>query len=513
MTRISRRGLLTSGAAAGVLAATGLPLSAAARRGGTLRAGLSGASRQDSWDARTHADLFMIAAAQGAVFDTLTEVAADGSLKGELAETWEASPDARVWTFRLRRGVEFHNGAPFRPEDVIASLKLHLEDGTASPARPIVESIAEMAVLGPHDVRLTLHEGNADFPYLMSDYHLLIYPADHMQEALAKGIGTGLYRVKDFQPGRRMTAVRVDGHYKGDTAGFFDQIDYLAMNDAREREKALMAARVDVVSQLDPRSLPRVSAHPSLRVIETSGNRHYSFPMRADRAPFEQTGLRQALKYGIDRPALLEAALSGHGRVATDSPIGPANQYFADLPSIDYDPDRARHHLSRAGYDTLSVDLHVSEAAFEGAEAAAQSFRKSASAAGIILNIVPEPQERYWTDVWGKRPVCAARWSGRATEDWMFSTAYAASAPWNDTGWDHPQFQSLMRDARTTLDSSLRRDLYAEMQHILRDEGSTVIPVFATDLQAVSCKIGCGAQTGALWPMDNARMAERWWSA
>ncbi len=122
MTRISRRGLLTTGAAAGVLAASGLPLRAQAKRGGRLRVGLAGANSSDSWDGRTHSDTFMISAGQGAVFDTLTENAADGSLRGELATDWEASPDAKTWTFNLRQGVTFHNGKSFGADDVIESL-------------------------------------------------------------------------------------------------------------------------------------------------------------------------------------------------------------------------------------------------------------------------------------------------------------------------------------------------------------------------------------------------------
>ena len=112
MHGISRRGLLKTGAAAGVLGLTGMPLRAQTR-GGKLTAGLSGANTSDSWDGRTHSDLFMIASAQGAVFDSLTEVGADGTLKGELAESWEASADAKVWTFNLRQGVTFHNGKSF----------------------------------------------------------------------------------------------------------------------------------------------------------------------------------------------------------------------------------------------------------------------------------------------------------------------------------------------------------------------------------------------------------------
>ena len=103
MNGISRRGLLKTGVAAGVLGLTGMPLQAQQKRGGKLTAGLSGANTSDSWDSRTHSDIFMLASAHGTVFDCLTEVAADGSLQGELAESWEASADAKTWTFNLRR--------------------------------------------------------------------------------------------------------------------------------------------------------------------------------------------------------------------------------------------------------------------------------------------------------------------------------------------------------------------------------------------------------------------------
>ena len=202
LPQISRRGLLRSGAAAGLLSVTGLPLRAQSR-GGTLRLGLAGANTSDSWDGRTHSDTYMITTAYGAVFDCLTEIAANGELVGELATSWESTPDAKTWTFDLRQGVTFHNGAPFTADDVIASLKLHLDEDAKSAARPIVAPITEMKKLGEHQVQFTLEAGNADFPFLMSDYHLLMYPHENVEEAIAQGIGTGLYRVESFDPGVR----------------------------------------------------------------------------------------------------------------------------------------------------------------------------------------------------------------------------------------------------------------------------------------------------------------------
>src|SRR6056297_3607984 len=296
MNGISRRGLLKTGVAAGVLGMSGMPLRAQTR-GGKLTAGLSGANTSDSWDGRTHSDLYMIASAQGAVFDSLTEVAADGSLKGELAESWEASADAKTWTFNLRQGVTFHNGKAFGADDVIESLQLHVAEGSKSAAQPIVAAIAEMTKITDSQVQFTLESGNADFPYLMSDYHLLMYPAGQIEEAIAQGIGTGLYQVQSFDPGVRMVATRYADHYKGDSAGFFDEIEYIAINDNTARTNAILTGQVDAINRIDFKTEALLRANPALRIQEVTGNQQYTFPMLTDVSPFNDVNVRKAIKY------------------------------------------------------------------------------------------------------------------------------------------------------------------------------------------------------------------------
>ncbi|QFS84659.1 Nickel-binding periplasmic protein precursor [Roseivivax sp. THAF40] len=516
MTRISRRGLLRTGAAAGVLAATGLPLRAQeAKRGGRLVAGLSGANTSDSWDGRTHSDIFMLAAAQGAVFDNLTEVAADGSLKGELATDWEASADAKVWTFNLRQGVTFHNGKAFGADDVIESLQMHVAEGAKSAAQPIVAAISEMKKVTEHQVQFTLESGNADFPYLLSDYHLLIYPAGQIDEAIANGIGTGLYQAVSLEPGVRFVGRRVDSHYKDGEAGWFDELEYIAINDNTARMNALLTGQVDAINRIDFKTEALLKANPQVTIQEVSGNQHYSFPMLTDVAPFNDVNVRRALKHGINRQEMVDKILLGHGKVAYDSPIGPASQYVADLDPIPYDPDQSKYYLKQAGLTELNVDLSASSAAFDGAVDAAQLYQASAAAGGININVVQEPADGYWSNVWIKKPWCACYWSGRATEDWMFSSAYEEGVPWNDTQWDSKdsaRFQELLITARAELDSAKRREQYGEMQRILRDDGGVIIPMFANYVQALKTSIGTPETVGNLWQMDNGRMAERWWN-
>ena len=510
---MNRRGVLKAGAA--TVAATAIaPVAAQAmgKRGGRLRLGLAGANTSDSWDGRTHSDSFMIMSGHGCVFDCLTEIAADGSLKGELAESWEASADAKTWTFNLRKGVTFHNGKAFGADDVIASLQMHTAEGAKSAAKPIVASIENMEKTSDHQVVMTLKAGNADFPFLLSDYHILIYPAGMEDEAIAKGIGTGLYSVESFDPGVRFVGKRVADHYKGDDAGFFDEVEVIAINDGSARQNALMTGQVDAINRVDFKTEALIKANPNVRISEVTGNQHFTFPMLTNVAPLDNMNIRKALKHAVNRQELVDKVLLGHGAVANDHPIGPANQYYAaDLPQNDYDPDKAMHYLKEAGLDSLNIDLSAANAAFPGAIDAAQLYQASAKAGGININVVQEPDDGYWSNVWLKKPWCACYWSGRATEDWMFSTAYESGVPWNDTFWENGRFQELLLSARAELDSDKRSEQYREMQALCSAEGGTVIPMYANYVDATSTALAHGPDLGNNFQMDGSRLMERWW--
>jgi peptide/nickel transport system substrate-binding protein len=143
---------------------------------------------------------------------------------------------------------------------------------------------------------------------------------------------------------------------------------------------------------------------------------------------------------------------------------------------------------------------------------AAVLYKEHAAKAGIKMDVVKEPADGYWKVVWMQKPWCFCFWSGRVTEDWMFSTAYAAGAGWNDTYWNHTGFNKLLKEARAELNDAKRRDMYVEMQRIVRDDGATVVPMFAADLTGVSDKLAY-ENVAADWEMDGMRAPERWWFA
>lgn len=134
------------------------------KQGGRLRYGVNDGSQQDSLEPGSWATVMCGAAFNGALCNNLVELLPDGSLAGDLAESWEEAEGATRWTFTLRKGVTFHDGRPFTPEDARQSLLHHMGENSTSGALAIVSQIEEIAVEGEDRLIVTLAQGNADFP-------------------------------------------------------------------------------------------------------------------------------------------------------------------------------------------------------------------------------------------------------------------------------------------------------------------------------------------------------------
>ena len=516
--RIDRRDFLLGATALGVSAAAASAFAgkarAAPKKGGRLRVAITGGGTGDVLDPAQTLDSYMINVSFGQLRNNLTEIASNGDLVGELAESWDASADAATWTFKLRQGVEFHNGKTLDADDVVASFNHHRGEDTKSAAKGIIAPIEDIKADGKDTVVFKLSGGSADFPYLVSDYHLVICPAkDGGGMDWESGVGTGGYVLEKFDPGVRTSTNRNPNYWKQDRA-HFDSIETLYIADVGARTSALKTDEIDVMSRADLKTVSLLKRSSSIQVFKTTGNQHTTLPMDTRKAPYDNNHVRLALKYAIDREQWLKVILKGYGELGNDFPIGPANQFratAAEIPQRAYDPDKAKFHLKKAGLDNLAVQLHIADTAFEGAVDAVTLYRESAKAAGIDLKIVREPNDGYWSNVWLKKPWSGSYWGGRPTEDWMFSQVYSEGADWNETFWSHERFNKLLVEARAELDQKKRRELYVEMQRIVHDEGGSVIPLFMSYVHAASTKIQLPAQMANNWELDGHKQSERWW--
>ena len=242
MTRIDRRALFSTGAAAALLAATGVALDAAPKAGGILRLAVP---RDESLDR----------VARGAMFDTLTEIGPDGALRGELATSWQASPDARIWTIDLRDDVLFHDGTILQITDVTKSLET-------------LHELNSIVATGPSQLRLELAQGNPGLPFLLADAQCRIGPNGQINRPLATAIGTGCYRASHAQDGRNFRGIKQPNHYKQSQAGWVDQVEVIVIPDAAVRAEALRDGYVDVAALPQPEGLrerAKFRYHPSER--------------------------------------------------------------------------------------------------------------------------------------------------------------------------------------------------------------------------------------------------------
>jgi peptide/nickel transport system substrate-binding protein len=154
----------------------------------------------------------------------------------------------------------------------------------------------------------------------------------------------------------------------------------------------------------------------------------------------------------------------------------------------------------------------VSDGAFDGSVAAAQVYQADAAKAGITIRIAREPADGYWDNVWMKKPFCASYWSGRPTPDLMFSQAYAADSPWNETFWKNAKFNQLLLAARSELDHSKREQMYRDMQALVVDEGGELIPMFNNFLDGARKNLN-GFQPSPAYELGGYRAIREVWLA
>ncbi len=513
--KITRREFMAKVSALGLAAAVSPALlntaaeAAKPKKGGRFRMGLTGGHTTDNLDPATLSDEWNYNS-NWMYRNCLVEIDYKGNPTPELAESWEASKDAATWTFKLRKGVEFHNGKTLDADDVIYSINHHRGKDSKSAAKGIVDPITDIKADGKDTVIFKLSEGNADFPYIASDYHLTIVPAGTKGDDWPKGIGTGAYILEKFEPGIVSIGKRNPNYFK-EGRGHFDKVEMLVIADATARTTALKTGAIHMMSGVEPKTAHLLKRMPGIDVLQVKGTFHNTMPMMTDVAPYDNNDVRLGLKYAVDREQMVKVILSGYGTVGNDHPIAPIQKYHAnDLPQRKYDPEKARYHLKKAGMENHTFKLFATDLGDFMDQAVL--YKEQAAKAGINIDVVKKPADGYWETVWLKEPWVMCYWNGRQTIDWMFSTAYSGDAKWNDTHWKHERFDKLLLQARAELDEKKRAEMYFETQKICRDEGGAVVHLFADWVLGVSDKCRYVNVAGD-WNPDGAHAAERWWFA
>jgi peptide/nickel transport system substrate-binding protein len=464
---------------------------AAPKRGGDLKVGLSGSSGADTLD--PHAGLtFLDSARSQALYQSLTQLNNQAQMEYVLAENIYAKTN-QEWIIELRKDVTFHDGKPLQAEDVIYSFRRVLTLNKGVPMFAGNASLGPMngnglKALDAHTVQVPFNSPYASFyDHLANWYYLYIIP-NGFDPAAKNAVpnGTGPFMYQSFTPEQRSVFVRnpnfwVSGQPYVNSLTVIDFADNVSLQDA------LTTGAIDAAGGFDGPELAALGSVSGVTTVPSHTGSITPFTMRVDKAPFNDVNVRQAMRYLVDRPQLIDSALDGYGVVASDV-FSPYDPDFNGGLHREQDIPQAKFLLKQAGYDgDLKLTL-VTSAAATGMVAMATVLAEQAQAAGVTikLNNVPPPtffgssylQWPFSQDFYNYNPYLP-----------QVSTSMLPSSPYNETHTDSTYLNGLYQQANATLDSSLRKELEWEMQKFDYDQGGYIIPAFIDALDAYSTKI------------------------
>lgn len=498
-----RRSVLAAGAASLLSGCTGVAstpvLPAAAAKGAPDRGGTLRIARPPASDAETLDPASALSAYEylGALYNRLVRVDAGGELAPDLAESWEPDSKARTWTFRLRKGVTFHNGRPFTSADAAYTLRHILDKATASPQAAVLAPLVDPEQLrtpDAHTLVVPLKSPNAEFPSLLTHYNCYVVPDGSAKSVGRTGIGTGPFRLESFAPAGpgRVTAYR--DHWAG--APVLDAIAFYSVADMSARSNALLAGQVDLLSQtnLDFATARVVAASDRATIARVKNAQWYVLPMLTTEKPFADVRVRQAMKLAYDPERVVKVALQGAGTAGWDNPVPPSDPVHLSAHP-EHDPEQARHLLKKAGQEGLAVDLYTSsyDPLFTPM---ALAYQDSARRAGIRIRVKTASADSYYTQIWMKKPLMATYWFTGRPVDQLFTQIFRSGSSYNETAWSDKDFDALLDRARAETDDTRRRELYGEAQTTVIERGGAMTPMFADRLVGISRKVRGYAEHG-----------------
>ena len=411
----------------------------------------------------------------------------DGSLTPQpaLAESFDTK-DAKVWVFKLRKDVKFHDGKPLTPADVVFSVMRHKDPATASKAKALADQIDTVKASGANEVTVTLSAPNADLPVILGTFHFMIVKDGTTD--FSTGIGTGPYKLKEFKPGVRSIAVRNEGYWKPGQP-YLDEIEFVGIGDEGARVNALLSGDLDLAGSVNPRSVDRIKGTPGFSVFSTQSGQYSDLIMRKDIGPGANPDFILAMKHLIDREQMKKSVALGHAVLGNDQPIDPTNRfYFAGLPQRPFDLDKAKFHLKKSGVGEGAVSVVTSPAALYSVEMGLV-MQQSAQKIGLNLDVKRMPADGYWSNHWLNSQVGFGNVNPRPSADTLLTLFYKSDAAWNESRFKSEKFDQLLIASRAETDAAKRKQQYADMQVMIHEQAGTAIPLFLASLDGHSNKL------------------------
>lgn len=402
------------------------------------------------------------------VFNGLTRMAEDLSAQPDLAESWSFSPDLRSWTFKLRRGVKFHDGSEMTAADVIAVYTRLLDPATAAPSRSNYEMIATMAAPDPYTVVFDLVYPYGGFADILSDRQVKIVPRGAVSQLATKPIGTGPFKLVSYTPGDRMILARHTEYFEPGLPKL-DGVELRIIPEMSVKIAALQAGDIDIVWDLPLDQVKPLTGRSGLRVESVSTASWDAAVMNNSIPPFNKAAVRLAFQMAVDKADVVELTLFGQG-APTISPIPPTHPFYArDIKIPPADPAGARKMLAEAGYPNgISVPIIV-PVGRPVRERLGVTLQQLAKPAGFDLQVQRVPFSSFDAEVSGKAPLYIDGYFARPTIDTSTYPFLHSTGSWNSKLWHYknPKVDDALDSARLTGDLAKQKIQYIAMQEQL----------------------------------------------
>ena len=457
-----------------------VPVSAAPRRGGTLKIG-SVVQRLDH-----PARLSWVEGANQVrqLAEYLTETGPDNITRPHLLESWRADRDLRTWTLHLRPNIHFSDGQALEAADLLFNFRQWLDPDVGSSMLGLLSYLQPNNVeeVDPHTLRLHLDQAQIGVPEHLFHYPAVILPRSFAGDFVKQPVGTGPFRLLEYTETERAVMQRRPDYWRpapdGQALPYLDRLIYLDL-EPDARVAAMQAGQIDTLYQPRPSDWQALKDVPGLTVEATSTAQAFVLRMRVDQDPWRDVRVRTALKLCQDRAKILRLAYFDQGDLGLDAHVAPVHPAYCPQEPPAYDPARARALLAEAGYpDGLRTTLTTKNDLAE--PEMAQALRELAAPGGFTLDLDIVEPSAYW-DRWTEVGLGITAWAHRPLGTMALALAYTADAegtpgPWNETRWSDAEFARLLRTAERSLDVDQRRALMCQIEQIMQERGPIGIP-------------------------------------
>lgn len=390
-----------------------------------------------------------------------------------LAESWEQSEDGLTWTFKLREGVLFHNGREMTAEDVKWSFERLIDPATgAGNAARVGPPETKIEVIDKYTVAITHPEPFGIFPQSIGfDKSTGIVAKESLNDEgiITQPIGTGPFKFAEIEGTTRVRLEKNEDYWQKGLP-YLDAVEIQPIPDDTVRETALRSGDVDWVLAIAPQNYEALQADPNV-VVSTAPQLSYDYiGVNVTRAPFDDVRVRHAIAMALDRKQIAEAGYFGLAETI-EGPTGPGSPWYMDYAPYNHDVEQAKALLAEAGYpDGFAMEL-LPTVQYGETVRAAQVIQQQLADIGIDASI-NAPEWTQWLELEGNFQYDAyiCNWNGLIDADQYYYLQHKSDQVFNFTGYNNPEFDKLVTEARSTSDFNTRYGLYQQLNKILVDD-------------------------------------------